>query len=529
MKRAKTTTFLLELPLCVDAGQARRLHAHFEVARCFYNNMLGEANRRLKRMCSDPLWWKTRQIPRSQRQERAQAYARLHTDYGFSEFALHDYATEQRVFWIADHLDANTAQTLASRAFHAVNRVCLGKAKHVRFRSKGRGLDSIEGKTNKQGIRFVLQTLGEGHHGWLVWGKERLPALIAWNDPVVKHGLDQRIKFARLIRRKASSPQAKGADFAGYRYGVQLALEGLPFQKPKHFAGPATIGLDIGPSSLAIFAQQGQAQLVTFCEEIKPKAQERRRLQRKMDRQRRANNPDNYDEQGRYKRGRLQWKESRGYRANRRRYANNERRIAAHRKSLQGNLANDIVRMGNTIQIEKTSFRAWQKQYGRSVTLRAPGMFVELVKRAVAKTGGILTEVSTLKTKLSQYCHQCGKYKKKQLSQRWHRCPCGIGPVQRDLYSAFLLAYLKPTDITPSIDRYVWEGSELSLRAAVERLQQRANDGQVLPRSFGITGGRARQLESLQSCQQELVPPFIYLYRRGRLEALCNEKEPLAF
>src|ERR1700730_18321803 len=124
MKRAKTTTFLLELPLRVDVGQARRLHAHFEVARCFYNNLLGEANRRLKRMRSDPFWQQAQQIPRTHKQERAQAYAQLRKRYGFSEFAMHDYAKAHRVSWLADHLDAVLAQTLASRAFHAVNRVC---------------------------------------------------------------------------------------------------------------------------------------------------------------------------------------------------------------------------------------------------------------------------------------------------------------------------------------------------------------------------------------------------------------------
>src|SRR5579859_3355014 len=51
-----------------------------------------------------------------------------------------------------------------------------------------------------------------------------------------------------------------------------------------------------------------------------------------------------------------------------------ERRLTAHRKSLQGKLAHDIVALGNTITIEKTSFKAWQKQYGRSIGLRAPGM-----------------------------------------------------------------------------------------------------------------------------------------------------------
>jgi hypothetical protein len=33
------------------------------------------------------------------------------------------------------------AQKLASRAYQSANRVCVGQARRVRFRSKGRGLD----------------------------------------------------------------------------------------------------------------------------------------------------------------------------------------------------------------------------------------------------------------------------------------------------------------------------------------------------------------------------------------------------
>jgi hypothetical protein len=52
--RSKTPPFLLELPLSADPGQARRLRAHFEAARCLYNALLGEAMGRLRRMRADP-------------------------------------------------------------------------------------------------------------------------------------------------------------------------------------------------------------------------------------------------------------------------------------------------------------------------------------------------------------------------------------------------------------------------------------------------------------------------------------------
>ena len=384
------------------------------------------------------------------------------------------------------------------------------ESQKVRFKSKGRGLDSVENKQEKSGLRFLLQPPEEGNQGWLVWGKDRLPAIIDWNDPVVKYGLNHPIKYARLVRRKASSPRAKGADCQGYRYYVQLALKGTPYQKKKNTPGHEVIGLDLGPSTLAIVPREGEARLVPLCEELRPDARKKRRLERKLDRQRRANNPQNYDEKGRAKKHgkrRLTWKNSKGYLATRRRLAHQERKLAAHRKSLHGRLVHEIIRVGNDIRIEKVSYKGWQKRYGKSVGLRAPGMLIDHLRRTVANTGGILHEFPTRTTKLSQYCHGCQTYVKKPLAQRFHYCTCGIGPVQRDLYSAFLAAYLDSPDYLPSSARYhvYWEGADLRLRAALERLLQRAKEGQVLPRSVGITGAGARLPQSLVSFHQGLV------------------------
>jgi len=520
MKRSTTPTFLLELPLRADAGQASRFCAHLEVARCFYNALLGEARKRLQQMRADPAWQEARSLARSQKQARQATFAHLRHQYGFSEYGLHAYAKAARQSWLSDHLDSTMAQTLATRAYQAVNRVCLGKARKVRFKSRGRGLDSVEGKRNDTGMRFLLQKPEAGiGGGWLLWGEDRIPALIDWTDPLVRHGLSQPIKYVRLIRRRASSSHAKGADGEGNRFYVQLVLKGTPYQKPKNQAGSDTIGLDIGPSSLAVFSRQGMVQLKAFCEELQPDQRKKRRLERKMERQRRATNPENYDEQGRvhkHGRHRLTWKHSQGYLAIRRRHAMAERKLAAHRKSLHGKLVNDLVRVGTHIQIEKTSFQSWQKLYGKSVALRAPGMFVAHLKRTVAKTGGTLREVATPSTRLSQYCHGCQAYVKKPLSQRLHLCGCGIGPVQRDLYSAFLLAYLTATETIPSIAQEDWEGAEPRLLAAMECVQQRAREGQWVPRSFGITGARARRPKSLVPNRQEPI----FLYRQGRLEAL---------
>ena len=99
-KKSKTTTFLVELPLVVEAGPARRVRAHLEAARHFYNAVLSEGLRRLHRMQADPLWQAARAITRPQKQARKDAFAALREQYGFSEYALHGYAKTARVSWL---------------------------------------------------------------------------------------------------------------------------------------------------------------------------------------------------------------------------------------------------------------------------------------------------------------------------------------------------------------------------------------------------------------------------------------------
>jgi len=141
-----------------------------------------------------------------------------------------------------------------------------------------------------------------------------------------------------------------------------------------------------------------------------------------------------------------------------------------------------------------------------------------------ASTGGTLIEVSTRTAKLSQFCHGCGGVVKKPLSQRWHQCPCGVGPVQRDLYSAFLASTLSVDQLIPSCAQSVilWESAEARLQAAHARVLQRANEGQSLPRSMGVPRARARRPQSLG----EPTPEPAFLLTQGRLEAWKDCSEP---
>ncbi len=54
MRPKPTPSFILSLPLQVNAQQAAQLHAHFECARQLSNALLAEAMKRLRRMKADP-------------------------------------------------------------------------------------------------------------------------------------------------------------------------------------------------------------------------------------------------------------------------------------------------------------------------------------------------------------------------------------------------------------------------------------------------------------------------------------------
>ena len=97
--------------------------------------------------------------------------------------------------------------------------------------------------------------------------------------------------------------------------------------------------------------------------------------------------------------------------------------------------------------------------------------------------------------------------------------------MQRDLYSAFLASTLSVDQVIPSCAQSVilWESAEARLQAAHERVLQRANEGQSLPRSMGVPRAGVRRPQSLG----EPTPEPAFLLTRGRLEAWKDRSEPL--
>jgi DNA-nicking Smr family endonuclease len=106
-----------------------------------YNACLGEAMRRVRLIRQSKDFSKARSL-KPKNPERKVLFKRAREQYDFSEYALHSYSTKLRHSWIGDHIDSNTAQKLATRAYKAVEKVLFGKAKKARFKGNNQ-MDSV--------------------------------------------------------------------------------------------------------------------------------------------------------------------------------------------------------------------------------------------------------------------------------------------------------------------------------------------------------------------------------------------------
>ena len=188
----------------------------------------------------------------------------------------------------------------------------------------------------------------------------------------------------------------------------------------------------------------------------------KRRLQRKLDRSRRATNPDNYADDGTIKRGvALTRNKSKRYQKTQRELRYIQHCQAETRKRQHIELANHLLTLGDRFYVEnmawpsltrraketaiseKTGRIKRKKRFGKSIANKAPAALIAVLRQKCVSLGlpGVIDVPLSLKA--SQYNHQSGEYTPKPLSQRWNKMPDGEN-IQRDLYSAFLLQHYDP-------------------------------------------------------------------------------------
>ncbi len=463
MSRTTTDTCCLTLPLKTEKWQEDRLEKRFEIARQIYNTLLGFELKKYRRLTSSDEYLAVIERIRNTeddpvgRKESFEQLGKMRRDAGFSEYT---FTKDMKPFY--KHFKENIGSTvavhcIAKQVWQAFDRLLYGDGKEIHFKRRGE-IRSVKGYSSA-GKSGGTEIIFKGEY--IEW--KGLKILIKENpkNDYEQEMLQKRVKYCRIIKKPGKNKA---------HWYVQLALEGKPTIKRdkntgeiKHPINDGVVGIDIGPQTIA-YVSENEVGLKELADAVTNIEREKRLLLRKMDRSRRATNPDNYNEDGTYRRGvKLTRNKSKRYLRYQQQLGTIQQRQAEIRKRQHNELANHLLTLGNTFYIEdmawaglahrakqteiseKTGKYKRKKRFGKSIGNKAPKMLTSLLDLKLKSRGyeGI-TEVPT-SLRASQYNHISDEYHKKELSERWNIMPDGR-KIQRDLYSAFLLQHVQADD-----------------------------------------------------------------------------------
>ncbi|WP_333888186.1 transposase [Clostridium sp.] len=455
--------FVLNLKLKTETYQKDILDKRFEIGRQIYNAVLGKVLKRYTKLIRTKKWrsnqlelsniCKSLNDDKKQLNKLCKPYYKIKQNM-LKEFRLSEYSLHEDVKNMQHHfkknIDASTAQKIASRVWTSINDNLFGKGEEVHFKPYFKGLNSLEGKSNGTGIRYDLK------NNLFLWNGLKIPAMLDINNQYEVDALRNKICFCRIKRKFIRGK---------YKYILQLVLEGVaPIKinkttsEMKNDIGIGRCGIDIGTQTVA-YAGDYNVKLYELAPRTQNIENEKRRIQRYMDRSKRKTNPQNFNENGTIKKGiKLEWNFSNKYIKAKNKLKDVYRKQADIRQQDHNIMANEILNNYNIVYVEQMNFKGLQsrnkktekndrgnfkkkKRFGKSLANKAPAMFLTILQNKLKAKGGSYYEVNTRKLKASQYNHLDRKYNKKKLSQRWNYFNY-LGKdikVQRDIYSAYLI------------------------------------------------------------------------------------------
>lgn len=453
-----TDSFILELKLNTRLSDIHILNKRFRVAEKMYNALLSYELKQLKLMKESKKHRKLikeyANAPDSKTKKEIGAKLNLMTkEYELTEYQMHTHMKKYRYNY-KTHIDANTGQKIATAVYKAIESNLYKGSKKVHFK-KYNSLTSVEGKDNKSGILFrdnKLKFLGLD-----------IPAIIRKGDLFAEEALMHRVKYCRIVKKIIRNNNI---------YYLQLILEGIPPAKKINSTGKfrhkiatdGKVGIDIGTSSIAI-ATKDLANLKELAPNSECFDKQINNLKRRLDRSRRATNPQNFNDDKTIKKGiKLNWVRSNNYIKTLYQIKEMSRLKTVYMKESHNKLCNYIISLGNECYIETMSFdklakrkerskdkngkEKSRKAFGKSIGSKAPALLMEILERKLSYQSKNLNKIDTFKFRASQYHHDANVYLKQPLSKRYKEI--NFIKVQRDLYSAFLLMNskksLKETD-----------------------------------------------------------------------------------
>jgi hypothetical protein len=303
------------------------------------------------------------------------------------------------------NLDSHTVQKIVTRCFEAFKGKIYHTAKKIHVKKYGE-LQSLEGKTNAAGIKFRNKAL--------VWNGLSIKVFVDPSDVYAQMAVLRLIKYCRVLK-------------SGTNYYLQLVLEGFPPVKLdkkgefRHKVGSSKVGIDIGPQTVGISSEE-TVSLLELAPEIETPYRKMRQLQRKMDRSRRATNPNKYQANGTFNRSNKdRWVKSKHYQLDQLKLQRIQGKLRNIRKQSHNRLANEIISLGTEVNVESMSFKGLQKRakkttknekgkinrkkrFGKSLANKAPAMFLTILDNKLKHLGTELHRIKTAEVKSISVC-----------------------------------------------------------------------------------------------------------------------------
>ena len=475
--RSQTPSFVVSVKLKLSESVENHLEKSFNIANSAYNEALSFGLKRFEALKQNFDYQnllearrsasagiialkKARQKTVGLRQQVKlynQALFNLQKNYGVTEYGLQSHLAAQRrkVGTSYRHLSAGELQVIASHAYEALERVLFYQIKphKVQFRSKYDLNVSYRNRVNTESTRLEKSDRnGIAYRLYLhkVSTFIDIPAKAFNTYQQMSLLRCEKIKYVQIIRKTIRGKKV---------YYLQIVCQGFPPSKVTK--GKGVVGIDPGVSTVA-FASPSEVALVDLVPTtITQKEKLIKRLDRRIERGRRVNNPECYEENGTIK------KDARFKRPSKRQMHLHYRRLKAYRslseerKKLQGQLVNRLVSQASHIKIEELNVKGLQKRsrdirinpktnrpyskkrFGKSIFRAAPSSFKTALETRASQLGIGVEVISPRDVKPSQYNHITQAFERKPLSTRMYNLSDNYPGVQRDLYSAFLIGHIE--------------------------------------------------------------------------------------
>lgn len=448
-------TYTYTLKLKTNTKMKKELNKRLQKGAVVYSETLKELLSRERKLKRDPLYKKAYKLEKGK--ERNAILNELDKKYNLSQFGAVAIANKKRKdLCLEAYIPNKVAQCLGDRAYLAFKKkhfVVNNTSKVIRPKM----IDSLVSLADT-GIRIKN---GKVYYG--VTGKWKTHLL---EIPVVYKNdeYEQEILRGKIVQNRILKKVQNGKEHFYLQMILKAEVAPRKYDTSDMFGN---VGIDIGTSTVAISSYY-ETKLEELAPGIDRKEKEIARLQRKLDRQRRANNPQNYNEDGTIVRRKKTWTYSKKYYQTKNKLRKIMTKQAETRTLAHKTLANEIVGLGDRFVVEQMSFAGLQKRaketkvnektnkiqskkrFGATIGHRAPATLISLIEQKCKSQGKTFIKADTKSVKASQFDHLTEEYTKHSLSTRVKFV--GDDKVQRDLYSAFLLAHVEDDKKTVNVN-----------------------------------------------------------------------------